>query len=93
MLGTIETQLFALFEGLYLTIGYAGVVIAMAIESMCIPLPENRRNTDRRRESSLSLQECNAGRETASAGPIRVVYASLSRLPGLRFSGKNPQLE
>ncbi|HLZ10034.1 MAG TPA: DedA family protein [Chloroflexota bacterium] len=39
MLGTIEVQLFALFEGLYLTIGYTGVVIAMAIESACVPLP------------------------------------------------------
>ena len=39
MLGTIEAQLIPLFEGLYRTIGYLGVVAAMAIESMCIPLP------------------------------------------------------
>jgi membrane protein DedA with SNARE-associated domain len=39
VLGAIEAQLIPLFEQLYRSIGYLGVVIAMAIESMCIPLP------------------------------------------------------
>jgi len=39
VLGSLEAQLIPLFEHLYQTFGYAGVVVAMAIESACIPLP------------------------------------------------------
>ena len=39
MLGTAEAQLIDFFTRQYETIGYPLVVIAMAIESMCIPLP------------------------------------------------------
>jgi membrane protein DedA with SNARE-associated domain len=39
MFSTLEANLIPLFEQLYRTIGYLGVVIAMAIESACIPLP------------------------------------------------------
>jgi membrane protein DedA with SNARE-associated domain len=39
VLAAVEAQLIPLFEQLYRSIGYLGVVIAMAIESMCIPLP------------------------------------------------------
>lgn len=39
MFGSIETSLIAFFEQLYSTVGYAGIVVAMAIESACIPLP------------------------------------------------------
>ncbi len=39
MLGTLENSLIPLFEQLYRSIGYLGVVILMAIESACIPIP------------------------------------------------------
>lgn len=39
MFGSIETGLIALFEQLYQSVGYVGIVVAMAIESACIPLP------------------------------------------------------
>jgi membrane protein DedA with SNARE-associated domain len=39
MFSTLEANLIPLFEQLYRTVGYLGVVIAMAIESACIPLP------------------------------------------------------
>jgi len=39
VLGAIEASLIPFFEQLYRTIGYLGVVLAMAIESACIPLP------------------------------------------------------
>lgn len=39
MFGSLETSLIAIFEQLYRTVGYAGIVVAMAIESACIPLP------------------------------------------------------
>jgi membrane protein DedA with SNARE-associated domain len=39
MFSTLEANLIPLFEQLYRTIGYLGVVVAMAIESACIPLP------------------------------------------------------
>jgi membrane protein DedA with SNARE-associated domain len=39
LLGSIEATLIALFEQLYSTVGYPGIVVAMAIESACIPLP------------------------------------------------------
>ncbi len=39
MLGTLENSLIPLFEQIYRTIGYLGIVILMAIESACIPLP------------------------------------------------------
>jgi membrane protein DedA with SNARE-associated domain len=39
VLGTLENSLIPLFEQIYRTIGYLGVVILMAIESACIPLP------------------------------------------------------
>ncbi|MGH7862576.1 MAG: DedA family protein [Candidatus Dormibacteraceae bacterium] len=39
MFGSFETSLIAIFEQLYRTLGYGGVVGAMAIESACIPLP------------------------------------------------------
>lgn len=39
MLAALEAFLIPLFEQLYLSIGYIGVVVAMAIESACIPLP------------------------------------------------------
>jgi len=37
--GPLEANLITLFEQLYRTVGYGGVVVAMAIESACIPLP------------------------------------------------------
>jgi membrane protein DedA with SNARE-associated domain len=39
VLGTLENSLIPLFEQVFRTIGYLGVVILMAIESACIPLP------------------------------------------------------
>jgi membrane protein DedA with SNARE-associated domain len=39
VLGTLENSLIPLFEQLYRSIGYLGVVILMAIESACIPIP------------------------------------------------------
>lgn len=39
MFGSFEASLIALFEQVYRTLGYGGVVGAMAIESACIPLP------------------------------------------------------
>ena len=39
MFGSLETSLIAFFEQLYRTVGYGGIVAAMAIESACIPLP------------------------------------------------------
>jgi len=39
VLTALEGQLIPMFEQLYRSIGYVGVVIAMAIESACIPLP------------------------------------------------------
>lgn len=39
MLAALEQHLIPLLEGLYRTVGYLGVVVAMAIESACIPLP------------------------------------------------------
>jgi membrane protein DedA with SNARE-associated domain len=39
MFSALEANLIPLFEQLYRSIGYVGVVIAMAIESACIPLP------------------------------------------------------
>lgn len=39
MFGSLEAHLIPLFEQVYQTFGYVGVVIAMAIESACIPLP------------------------------------------------------
>jgi membrane protein DedA with SNARE-associated domain len=35
----LENQLWAFLEGLYHTVGWVGVVVMMAIESACIPLP------------------------------------------------------
>jgi membrane protein DedA with SNARE-associated domain len=35
----LENQLWAFLESLYTTVGWAGVVVMMAIESACIPLP------------------------------------------------------
>lgn len=35
----METVLISFFEHLYQSVGYAGIVLAMAIESACIPLP------------------------------------------------------
>lgn len=39
MLTALESHLIPLFVQLYSSVGYAGIVIAMAIESACIPLP------------------------------------------------------
>jgi membrane protein DedA with SNARE-associated domain len=39
VLDTLEANLIPFFEQLYRTVGYLGVVVAMAIESACIPLP------------------------------------------------------
>lgn len=39
MPGALEANLIVFFEQLYRTVGYSGIVIAMAIESACIPLP------------------------------------------------------
>ncbi len=39
MFSALEAYLIPFFEQLYRTIGYLGVVLAMAIESACIPLP------------------------------------------------------
>lgn len=39
MFAPIEASLIAFFEHLYSTVGYVGIVVAMAIESACIPLP------------------------------------------------------
>src|SRR5215467_14587578 len=36
---SLETALFDLIENWYITTGYFGIVLAMAIESCCIPLP------------------------------------------------------
>ena len=36
---SIEQTLLNLIEHWYLTAGYAGIVLAMALESCCIPLP------------------------------------------------------
>ena len=39
MLAALEEYLIPLLEALYRSVGYAGVLVAMAIESACIPLP------------------------------------------------------
>jgi membrane protein DedA with SNARE-associated domain len=39
VLGSLEANLIPFFEQLYRTVGYLGVVVAMTIESACIPLP------------------------------------------------------
>jgi membrane protein DedA with SNARE-associated domain len=39
VLGAIEGQLIPLFQQLYTSVGYLGIIIAMALESACIPLP------------------------------------------------------
>lgn len=39
MLVTLEAQLIPFFEHLYQTVGYLGIVVAMALESACIPIP------------------------------------------------------
>jgi membrane protein DedA with SNARE-associated domain len=39
VLTALEGQLITLFQQLYQTVGYPGIVVAMAIESACIPLP------------------------------------------------------
>src|SRR5579871_150890 len=39
MFSTLEASLIPFFVHLYQTVGYLGIVIAMAIESACIPLP------------------------------------------------------
>ena len=39
MFSAIETQLIPLLEQLYRSVGYLGIVLAMAIESACIPVP------------------------------------------------------
>jgi len=36
---SLETGLIGLFEQIYRSLGYTGIVIAMALESACIPLP------------------------------------------------------
>ena len=39
MLAILEQHLIPILENLYITFGYFGVLLAMAIESACIPLP------------------------------------------------------
>ncbi len=39
MLAALEQYLIPLLEGIYRSVGYLGVFLAMAIESACIPLP------------------------------------------------------